>query len=114
MLDAIRSDYVRTARAKGVGEQRVIGRHVLKNALMPAIMLIGPIFAGIGTGTFVVEHTFAIPGIGKYFVTSLRNRDYPMFIAVFLLFGFFLTVMALVVDVVYSIVDPRVRLVGRR
>ena len=72
MLDAIRSDYVRTARAKGVGERRVIGRHVLKNALMPAITLVGPIFAGIGTGTFVVEQTFGIPGIGKYFVTSLQ------------------------------------------
>ncbi len=113
MLDAIRSDYVRTARAKGVGEQRVIGRHVLKNALMPAITLVGPIFAGIGTGTFVVEQTFDIPGIGKYFVTSLQNRDYPMIMAVFLLFGAFLTVMTLVFDVVYGIIDPRVRFVGR-
>lgn len=114
MLDAIRSDYVRTARAKGVGEQRVIGRHVLKNALMPAITLIGPIFAGIGTGTFVVEQTFGIPGIGKYFVQSLSNRDYPLIMAVFLLYGFFLTIMTLVVDVVYSMIDPRVRFVGRR
>ncbi len=114
MLDAIRSDYVRTARAKGVGEQRVIGRHVLKNALMPALTLIGPIFAGIGTGTFVVEQTFGIPGIGKYFVTSLSNRDYPMIMAIFLLFGAFLTVMTLVFDVVYGMVDPRVRFVGRR
>jgi ABC-type dipeptide/oligopeptide/nickel transport system permease component len=114
MLDAIRSDYVRTARAKGVGEQRVIGRHVLKNALMPAITLIGPIFAGIGTGTFVVEQTFGIPGIGKYFVQSLSNRDYPLVMAVFLLYGFFLTVMTLVVDLVYGMVDPRVRFVGRR
>lgn len=114
MLDAIRSDYVRTARAKGVGEQRVIGRHVLKNALMPAITLIGPIFAGIGTGTFVVEQTFGIPGIGKYFVQSLSNRDYPLIMAVFLLYGLFLTIMVLIVDVVYSVVDPRVRFVGRR
>jgi ABC-type dipeptide/oligopeptide/nickel transport system permease component len=114
MLDAIRSDYVRTARAKGVGERRVIGRHVLKNALMPAITLVGPIFAGIGTGTFVVEETFDIPGIGKYFVTSLSNRDYPMIMAIFLLFGAFLTVMTLVFDVVYGVIDPRVRFVGRR
>lgn len=113
MLDAIRSDYVRTARAKGVAEQRVIGRHVLKNALMPAITLIGPIFAGVGTGTFVVEQTFGIPGIGKYFVNSLSNRDYPLIMAVFLLYGFFLTVMVLVVDVIYSLIDPRVRYVGR-
>lgn len=113
MLDAIRSDYVRTARAKGLGERRVIGRHVLKNALMPAITLIGPIFAGIGTGTFVVEQTFGIPGIGKYFVNSLSNRDYPLIMAVFLLYGFFLTIMVLVVDVVYSLIDPRIRFVGR-
>jgi ABC-type dipeptide/oligopeptide/nickel transport system permease component len=86
---------------------------VLKNALMPAITLIGPIFAGIGTGTFVVEQTFGIPGIGKYFVNSLSNRDYPLIMAVFLLYGFFLTLMVLVVDVVYSLVDPRIRFVGR-
>jgi len=114
MLDAIRSDYVRTARAKGMAESRVIVRHVLKNALMPAIILIGPIFAGVGTGTFVVENTFAIPGIGQLFVTSVLNRDYPMFLGVFLLFGVFLTVMALAVDIAYSLVDPRVRLTGRR
>ncbi len=114
MLDAIRSDYVRTARAKGLGEQKVITRHVLKNALMPAIVLIGPIFAGVGTGTFVVENTFAIPGIGRQFVQSVLNRDYPMFLGVFLLYGVFITVMALTVDVVYSLVDPRVRLTGRR
>jgi ABC-type dipeptide/oligopeptide/nickel transport system permease component len=114
MLDAIRSDYVRTARAKGASERRVIGRHVLKNALMPAITLVGPIFAGIGTGTFVVEQTFDIPGMGKNFVTSLGNRDYPMVMAVFLLYGVFLTIMALAVDLIYSAVDPRVRFVGRR
>ncbi len=114
MLDAIRSDYVRTARAKGLGEQRVITRHVLKNALMPAITLIGPIFAGIGTGTFVVEQTFAIPGIGRYFVQSLTNRDYPLVMAVFLLYGAFLTVMVLMMDVIYSFVDPRVSLTGSR
>jgi len=114
MLDAIRSDYVRTARAKGLGEQKIITRHVLKNALMPAIVLTGPIFAGVGTGTFVVENTFAIPGIGRQFVQSVLNRDYPMFLGVFLLYGVFITVMALTVDVVYSLVDPRVRLTGRR
>ena len=114
MLDAIRSDYVRTARAKGLGENRVISRHVLKNALMPAIILVGPIFAGVGTGTFVVESTFAIPGMGRQFVQSILNRDYPMFLGVFLLFGTFLTLMTLAVDIVYSLVDPRVRLTGRR
>lgn len=114
MLDAIRSDYVRTARAKGLGEQRIITRHVLRNALMPAITLIGPIFAGVGTGTFVVEQTFAIPGIGRYFVTSLQNRDYPLVMAVFLLYGAFLTIMTLAVDVIYGVVDPRVSFTGRR
>ena len=113
MIDVIRSDYVRTARAKGLAEPNVIIGHVLKNALIPVITLIGPLFAAVGTGSFVVEQIFAVPGMGKFFVTSMAGRDYPMIMAVILLYGVFLAVMNLVVDLFYGVLDPRIRLGGR-
>ncbi len=113
MIDVIRSDYVRTARAKGLGEQRVIVGHVLKNALIPVITLIGPLFAAVGTGSFIVEQIFAVPGMGKFFVLSMQGRDYPMIMAVILLYGIFLAFMNLVVDLTYGVLDPRIRLGGR-
>ncbi|MGI8687044.1 MAG: ABC transporter permease [Thermomicrobiales bacterium] len=113
MLDALHGDYVRTARAKGVREHRVIGLHVTRNALMPAITLIGPIFAGVATGSLVVEVAFDMPGIGKFFVASLLNQDYPMIMAIFLLLGTLLTVMSLICDVAYGFIDPRVRFARR-
>lgn len=113
MLDALHADYVRTARARGVREHRIIARHVLKNSLMPAIMLIGPIFAHIATGSFAVELTLDMPGIGKFFATSVLDRDYPMIMAIFLLLGTLLTVMSLVCDVAYGFVNPQVRFAGR-
>lgn len=113
MIDVIRSDYVRTARAKGLTERGTILVHVLKNALIPVITLIGPLFAAVGTGSFVIEQIFAIPGMGKFFVTSMSGRDYPMIMAVILLYGIFLAFMNLVVDLLYGILDPRIRLGGR-
>jgi len=112
MIDVIRSDYVRTARAKGLAEQKVILKHVLKNALIPVITLIGPLFAALGTGSFFVEQVFRVPGIGKFFVTSMSTKDHPMIMAVVLLYGVFLAVMNLVVDVLYGVIDPRIRLGG--
>ena len=109
MLDVIRSDFVRTARAKGLLESAVIMRHVLKNALIPVVTVIGPIFAAIGTGTFVVETQFSVPGMGKFFVTSMTARDYNMIMAVLLLYGFFLAFMNIVVDLLYGFLDPRIR-----
>jgi len=109
VIEVIRSDYVRTARAKGLSEQRVILRHVLKNALIPVITLIGPIFAAVGTGSFFVEAVFNIPGMGPYFVTSMTAKDQPMILGVVLLFGVFLAAMNLVVDLVYGLIDPRIR-----
>jgi len=109
MIDVIRSDYVRTARAKGLAERKVIVGHVLKNALIPVITLIGPLFAAVGTGSFVVEQIFAVPGMGKFFVLSMAGRDYPMIMAVILLYGVFLAVMNLVVDLFYGVLDPRIR-----
>jgi ABC-type dipeptide/oligopeptide/nickel transport system permease component len=109
MLDVIRSDFVRTARAKGLLETAVVMRHVLKNALIPVVTIIGPLFAAVGTGTFVVEVLYSIPGMGKFFVTSMISRDYNMIMAVLLIYGFFLTIMNIVVDLVYGFLDPRIR-----
>lgn len=113
MIDVIRSDFVRTARAKGLTEQRIVVTHVLKNALIPVITLVGPLFAALATGSFVIEQIFAIPGMGKFFVTSMQGRDYPMIMAVILLYGVFLAVMNLVVDLLYGVLDPRIRLGGQ-
>jgi ABC-type dipeptide/oligopeptide/nickel transport system permease component len=110
MIDVIRSDFVRTARAKGLSERKIITAHVMKNALIPVITVIGPLFAAVGTGTFVVESIFAINGMGKFFVTSMTSSDYPMIMAVILLYGVFLALMNLVVDLLYGILDPRIRL----
>jgi ABC-type dipeptide/oligopeptide/nickel transport system permease component len=110
MIDVIRSDFVRTARAKGLSERRVITNHVMKNALIPVITIIGPLFAAVGTGSFVVEQIFAINGMGKFFVTSMLQKDHPMIMAVILSYGVFLAMMNLVVDLLYGVLDPRIRL----
>jgi ABC-type dipeptide/oligopeptide/nickel transport system permease component len=107
--EALRADYVRTARAKGLGMQVVVNRHVLKNALIPLLTIIGPMFAAIGTGTFFVEAIFRVPGIGRYFVQSMLARDYPMIMAIVLLYGAFLAAMNLLVDILYGLADPRIR-----
>jgi ABC-type dipeptide/oligopeptide/nickel transport system permease component len=109
VLDVIRSDYVRTARAKGLGETMIVSRHILKNALIPVVTILGPIFAAIGTGSFFVEAIFAVPGMGRFFVTSMSSRDYNMIMAVILLYGVFLGVMNLFVDLLYGLFDPRIR-----
>ncbi len=109
MIEVIRSDFVRTARAKGLLENAVVLKHVLKNALIPVATILGPLFAAIGTGTFVVESLFSIPGMGKFFVTSMTGRDYNMIMAVILIYGAFLAIMNIVVDLVYGFLDPRIR-----
>jgi ABC-type dipeptide/oligopeptide/nickel transport system permease component len=109
MIDVIRSDYVRTARAKGLSEQKVVFKHVLKNALIPVITLVGPIFAAVGTGSFFVENVFNIPGMGKFFVTSMQTKDQPMILAVTLVYGVMLAAMNLLVDLLYGVIDPRIR-----
>jgi peptide/nickel transport system permease protein len=109
MVEVIRSDFVRTARAKGANERRVMVQHVLKNGLIPPLTIIGPLFAAIGTGSPAIEQIFRIPGIGKYFAESIVARDYSMIMAVVLTFGVFLALMNLVVDLLYGVVDPRIR-----
>jgi len=109
MLEVIRADYTLTARAKGLGELPVIFKHALKNAFIPVVTLLGPMFAAVGTGSFFVESIFRVPGMGRFFVISMTGRDYPMIMAVVLTYGAFLAVMNLVVDLLYGVLDPRIR-----
>jgi ABC-type dipeptide/oligopeptide/nickel transport system permease component len=109
MLDVIRADYTRTARSKGLAETAVILKHALKNALIPVVTLLGPLFAAVGTGSFFVESIFRVPGMGRFFVQSMTGRDYPMIMAIVLTFGAFLSVMNLLVDLAYGLLDPRIR-----
>jgi ABC-type dipeptide/oligopeptide/nickel transport system permease component len=109
MLQVIREDYIRTARAKGLTERLVMVRHALKNAFIPVATILGPRFAALVTGTFVVEQIFAIPGMGRFFVTSVTNRDYPVVMGTILLYAFFLVLANLAVDVTYAFLDPRIR-----
>ena len=110
MVEVMRQDFIRTAQAKGLSDVQVVLRHVLKNGLIPPITILGPMFAAIGTGSPFVEKIFRVPGMGRFFVDSLITRDYPMIMAVILLYGAFLAVMNLLVDVLYGVVDPRIRL----
>jgi peptide/nickel transport system permease protein len=109
MLEVIRADYTLTARAKGLSETPVIFKHALKNALIPVITLLGPLFAAVGTGSFFVESIFRVPGMGRFFVLSMTGRDYPMIMAVVLIYGVFLAIMNLAVDLAYGALDPRIR-----
>jgi oligopeptide transport system permease protein len=110
MLEALEQDYIRTARAKGVSELMVVAKHALKNALTPIITYLGPLVAGLLTGSFVVESRFAIPGLGYYFVRSISDRDYTMIMGIVIFFGFFVVICNLVSDILLAIVDPRVKL----
>lgn len=109
MLEVIRMDYVRTARAKGLKESTVIIGHALRNALVPIVTIGGVLLATVVTGSFFVETIFNVPGIGRYFVTSVGNRDYPVLMGVTLLFASVVTLMNVFVDVVYGFLDPRIR-----
>ena len=110
MLEVLRQDYIRTARAKGLSESKVIFKHALKNSLIPVITYIGPMIAALMTGSFVVERIFVINGIGKYFTESIGARDYTLVIGVTLFYAIFYIIMVLLVDVAYSVIDPRIRM----
>lgn len=113
VIDTIRSDYVRTARAKGLGERLLMTRHVLRNALIPLVTVAGPMIPDIMTGSIFIESTFAINGLGKYFVTSAFNRDYPMIMAISFLIAGLWGIVYLMTDIVYTWIDPRIRLGGK-
>ena len=109
LLQTVREDYIRTARAKGLPESSVITRHAMKNSLIPVVTILGPLFAALVTGTFVTEIIFGIPGMGRYFVTSITDRDYPVIMGTILLYAVFLVLANLAVDVTYAYLDPRIR-----
>lgn len=110
MLEVLTQDYIKMARAKGLTPFRIIARHALRNALMPVVTIMGTMLAGILTGTFVIERIFAIPGMGKYFVESINNRDYPVIMGSTVFYSAFLVFMLFVVDIVYGLLDPRIKL----
>jgi oligopeptide transport system permease protein len=109
LLQVIQSDYIRTARAKGLRESLVVVRHALKNSMIPVVTVLGPMFAGVLTGTFTVEAIFGIPGLGRHFVTSIGNRDYPVVMGTTLLYAVAIVVANLMVDITYAWLDPRIR-----
>lgn len=113
MLEVLAMDYIRTARSKGLNQVRVVWRHVLKNALIPTITVLGPLTATLLTGTFVIEKIFAIPGLGRHFVTSIYNRDYTVILGVTLFYAAVVLLMSLIVDIIYAIIDPRINLTGK-
>lgn len=113
MLEVMHEEYIRTAKAKGLSSWAVVLRHGLRNALIPVLSFIGPLFASIITGTFVVEKIFAIPGIGKYFVDSIFNRDYPVIMGTTIFYSAILVVTLFLIDISYRLVDPRIKLVSK-
>ena len=114
MLEAMRSDYIRTARAKGLAEPVVVLRHVFKNALIPIITLVGPLIPNLMTGSIFIENTFGIPGIGRHFVTSIFDRDYPVIMGVFMMVAVLFGLTYFISDILYTWADPRVRLTDRQ
>ena len=110
MLDVLGQDYIRTARAKGVSSIKVIFGHALKNSLIPVVTYLGPMLAYIVTGSLVVEQIFAVPGIGRAFVSSITNRDYPLIMGTTIVLASLIVIMNLVSDILYKVVDPRITL----
>ncbi len=109
VLDVLHQDYVRTARAKGLQEHVVVLRHMLRNALIPVLTVIGPVAAMLVTGSFIIEQLFAIPGIGRAFVTSIGARDYGVIMGTTLFYTFVIVIANLLVDLLYAVIDPRIR-----
>jgi oligopeptide transport system permease protein len=110
MLEVLRQDYVRTARAKGLAERVVVLRHMLKNALIPVITILGPALAGLVTGSFIIETMFSFPGMGRAYVQAISQRDYSMIMGTTVVYALLVAVANLSVDVVYVLIDPRIRL----
>ncbi len=110
MLDVSKQFFVRTARAKGLGKTKIFTKHILRNALIPVVTVLGPLTAYLVTGSFVVEHIFAIPGMGRFFVFAVGNRDYSVVIGITIVYALLLVIANLVVDLFYALLDPRIEL----
>jgi oligopeptide transport system permease protein len=109
MLEVTRKDYIRTAQAKGVADSKVVSRHMIRNALIPVVTILGPTLAFLVTGSFIIETIFSIPGVGRYYVTSISQHDYGVLMAMTILYAFVVAFLNLVVDVLYAYIDPRIR-----
>ena len=109
LLEVMGQDYIRTARAKGISETRVIVKHALRNALIPVVTVLGPTVANLLTGSFVIEKIFAIPGMGGYFVNSVTQRDYTTIMGMTIFYAAFLVAMIFIVDIFYCLIDPRIK-----
>lgn len=110
LLDVLKSDYIRTAKAKGLGKGKIIFKHALKNSLIPIVTYVGPLIASILTGSFIIEKIFSIPGLGNEFVQSVTNRDYSMLLGVTAFYCTLLVVLGFIVDMLYLVIDPRIKL----
>ena len=110
MIEVMGQDYIRLAIAKGVKPKNIVFRHALRNAILPIITIMGPTIAAVLTGSFVIEKMFSIPGLGKYFVDSINDRDYTMVLGVTVFYAVFLIIMMILVDIVYVLVDPKIKL----
>lgn len=114
VLDVLNNDYILTAKSKGLSRTAVILKHTLRNSITPIITILAPQIAGIVTGSFIIERIFCIPGLGMYYVESINGRDFTMIMATTVFFSFFFIVSIVVMDILYGIVDPRVRLTGEK
>lgn len=110
MLEVLTQDYIRTAKAKGLSPAKIIFKHALRNAMLPVVTVLGTLAASILTGTFVIEKIFAIPGMGRYFVESISNRDYPVIMGTTVFYSSILIIMLFLVDIAYGLLDPRIKL----
>jgi oligopeptide transport system permease protein len=109
-LDVLSQDYIQTARSKGMSERRMLVKHALRNALLPVVTILGPMIANLLTGSLAIESIFSVPGIGGLFVESVRNNDYPMIMGLTIFFSAFYIICILLVDISYTLIDPRIRL----
>ncbi|WP_274308166.1 ABC transporter permease [Solibacillus daqui] len=114
MLEQNNSEYVKLARAKGIGKWSVVFKHSLRNALLPVVTYLGPLTAGVVTGSFIIEQIFAVPGIGRHFVQSITNRDYTTIMGVTVFYSIILLLAVLIVDILYQFIDPRIKLKGAK
>ncbi len=113
MLEVVQQDYIKTARSKGISRFRVTVKHQMRNAIMPVVTMMGPTVAAVLTGTFVIESLFAIPGMGKYYVESVQNNDYSLILGMTAFYGAFLVFCNKIVDILYGVIDPRIRIAGK-
>lgn len=114
MLNVVQEDYIKTARAKGLPLYKIVWRHQLRNALLPVVTVLGPIVAAVLTGTFVIERIFNIPGMGKFYVNGISDRDYTLTLGLTVFYGIFLIGANFIVDILYGWIDPRIQMNGDR